>query len=100
MDKKECIVVDPKEFTGWGTSTSLLAEWSDISKEWVITHKLVQKRRAVGSLEWDEKEIFVRSSAPTIERALSQSTLSIMTYMEQVEGDLFKEIPNADTLLN
>lgn len=61
---------------------------------WTVTQEIIQRRTTdpKQNLEdWESKEISASAVAETLERAQSQCVLTIMAYLESVQGDIFSD---------
>lgn len=62
---------------------------------WTVEQIVTQKRTKDGE-EWESASVQMRAIDKNMDRAASMATMSILYYLETIDGDLFKESNNED----
>lgn len=66
---------------------------------WQVTIGLKQKRKRKPLDEWEVKEMNITQFGKEMERVLAEVSVTISTYLESLQGDLFNEdIPRSELI--
>lgn len=76
-------------FKGYRVTTVSTAKLGD-DGFWVVDSKLSQERKEDGK-DWEKKEISSTARSVELQEALGQTQLSMIAYLNTVNGDLFEE---------
>lgn len=71
--------------------TIIYADYDSSKDRWSVKMDVGQKRKELGSDEWEEKNISMYSTDSNLLNAIAQAVLSVNFFLESVNGNLFED---------